>query len=53
MIFVGVGVDGPGMYQAFKKSAISPGQVAQLVGALPHALKDQGFDSWSGHTPRL
>ena len=30
-----------------------PGQVAPLVGALSHALKGCGFDSWLGPVPRL
>ena len=33
----------------FLKSKKSPGQVAQLFGALSHTPKGCGFDSWSGH----
>ena len=32
---------------------LSPGRVAQLSGAWSHAAKGWGFDSWSGHMPRL
>ena len=31
----------------------SPRQVAQLAGASSHTPKDGGFDSRSGHKPRL
>ena len=35
------------------KNYLCPGQVAQLVGASSHTLKDCEFDSWSRHIPRL
>ena len=34
-----------------KSSALA--SVAQLVGASSHTQKGHGFDSWSGHMPRL
>ena len=37
----------------FKIQYIALASVAQFSGALSRRLKDHGFDSQSGHTPRL
>ena len=36
-----------------ESKASGPGQVGQSVGALPPMPEGCGFDSWSGHMPRL
>ena len=39
--------------QCCKKTYVSPGMVAKLVGMSSHKPKGCRFNSWSGHMPRL